>query len=326
MPTAKPLVSAYISAYNHEKYIEEAVRGLINQTYENMELIVLDDGSTDATYQKLLKLKPACEKRFKRVVMETHENIGLAENLNRIISLAQGKFFFGVASDDIAKPQAVEVLENFLSKNPEYVFAIGDNEIIDGHSRRIGWDKKRNAVPLEHALYRTFGEMLQKTNSDLDFHSERFGTYQTFVSRNYIPNGGLARLDAIKKAGGYTKEAPLEDWYMMLQLSKIGKMKYFDDILLSYRWHGDNTVTHKEIMRKISYQTKIYEKKLVSLPGNEHWKKIYDQNIYRIRVKYRLGRFLKYYKIWDTDTRTGIFEIFGKKFVLKRKSVKPENL
>ena len=124
MPTAKPLVSAYISAYNHEKYIEEAVRGLINQTYENMELIVLDDGSTDATYQKLLKLKPACEKRFKRVVMETHENIGLAENLNRIISLAQGKFFFGVASDDIAKPQAVEVLENFLSKNPEYVFAL----------------------------------------------------------------------------------------------------------------------------------------------------------------------------------------------------------
>ena len=49
----KPLVSIVIPAYNHEKYIKETIKSLINQTYENLELIVIDDGSTDSTFEKL---------------------------------------------------------------------------------------------------------------------------------------------------------------------------------------------------------------------------------------------------------------------------------
>ena len=63
------LISVIIPAYNHERYVEECIRSIMAQTYRNIELIVIDDGSTDGTFAKLQELKPECEKRFVRVVM-----------------------------------------------------------------------------------------------------------------------------------------------------------------------------------------------------------------------------------------------------------------
>ena len=61
-----PLVSVIIPAYNHEKYIKKAIESIINQTYENIELIIVDDGSDDFTWNKIQEMKPLCEKRFRR--------------------------------------------------------------------------------------------------------------------------------------------------------------------------------------------------------------------------------------------------------------------
>ena len=77
----KPLVSIVIPAYNHEKYIKETIKSLINQTYENLELIVIDDGSTDSTFEKLQELKQECEERFVRVVFQKKENEGTARHI-----------------------------------------------------------------------------------------------------------------------------------------------------------------------------------------------------------------------------------------------------
>ena len=71
------LISVIISAYNHEKNIEECIRSIMAQTYQNIELLIIDDGSKDGTFVKMRELKPECEKRFVRVVLETQENHGV---------------------------------------------------------------------------------------------------------------------------------------------------------------------------------------------------------------------------------------------------------
>lgn len=252
------LISVIIPAYNHEKYIEECIRSIMAQTYQNIELLVIDDGSKDGTFEILQSLKPECEKRFVRVVFETQENQGTRVTLNRLIDLAQGQYLYTIASDDMAKPQAIETLHLFLSQNPDYVLAVGDNEIINGKSERIYWGKNRAVLPENEALYKTFGDELHLNAPDNK--CDDFVAYANLLKGNHIPNGCLSSRQAMIDAGKYDESVFLEDWYINLQLSKFGKFKYIPEILFSYRWHDSNTVSSSEYKAKLlEIYRQIYE-------------------------------------------------------------------
>lgn len=316
MSNKNPLVSVVVPSYNHENYVQECINSIIDQTYKNIELIIIDDGSKDNTWQKIQEMKSVCEQRFIRTHFETKENEGTCKTLNKLISLANGEYVYLIASDDKAKPCAVEKEICFLQNNPDYVLAVGDNEFINGNSLRIGWDKHHNSVNLKEAKYKSFGEALQK---GINFHSSRFGLYETFVTRNYIPNGYLIRKSALEQIGKFTSEAPLEDWWMHLQLSKIGKYKYIDEILFSYRWHDNNTAKRKNYMNTISYKTQLYEQKLVTLLEDKKWQQIFEKNTNIIKVKFNILNFIKFYSLKKIDKKQHILEILGYKIILKTK-------
>ena len=142
----QPLVSVLIPAYNHENYIQETIKSIINQTYQNIELLIVDDGSKDSTYQKMQEMKKECEKRFVSVHFETKENEGTCKTLNKLLSLVKGNYLYIIASDDMAKPNAIEKGINFIEKNPDYALCVGDNEIIDSENKVCFWDKDRNIL------------------------------------------------------------------------------------------------------------------------------------------------------------------------------------
>ena len=304
----KNLVSVLIPAYNHGKYIQETIKSIIKQSYQNIELLVIDDGSSDDTWQKLNELKNICEKRFSRVVFETENNRGTCNTLNKLITLSQGEYIYIIASDDLAKPQAIEKLFNFLSQNPNYALTVGDNEIINSNSQRIFWDENRNSLYEEkEAKYKTFAEFLQHNRKDVDFNSENFGNYPSLAEMNYVPNGYLIRKSIFEKTGMFTQEAPLEDYYLMLQIAKYSKMKYIDKILFSYRWHPTNTIKEAEKMDEFIKQTKNYEKALI--------KKI-DLNNFNPEIQ-------KYLKNGEKSCQAGIpffFEFYKLKNLFFKKS------
>ncbi len=91
---SNPLVSVIIPAYNHENYVQECINSIIEQTYKNIELIIVDDGSKDSTWNKIQEMKAVCEKRFVRVHFETKENEGTCKTLNKLLSLAKGEFIY----------------------------------------------------------------------------------------------------------------------------------------------------------------------------------------------------------------------------------------
>ena len=322
MKNNSPLVSVIVPAYNHENYVQNTINSIIAQTYQNIELLVIDDGSKDSTWTKIQELKSKCEDRFVRIHFETKENEGTCSTLNKLISLARGEFIYLIASDDLAKPQAIEKEITFLENNPNYVLVVGDNELINTQSEQIGWDENQISCNLALAKYKTFGEFLKQHNQDVNFYSDEFGQYKTFITKNYVPNGKLIKTDAIKSIGGFTKEAPLEDWYLMLQLSKIGKFKYLDEVLFSYRWHDTNTVKNKNRMSEISYKTMMYEQKLVNLAGNEHWKDIYLHQISKVKTKFKIGNIVEYYTQRNLQYKKYILSIFGRKIVIRKKKIK----
>ena len=314
-----PLVSVCIPAYNHEKYIEESILSVIDQIYTDIELIVIDDGSKDSTWEKLCALRPMCEKRFKNVVFMLQENQGLCTTLNRTIAMAKGKYLYLMASDDTTKPDAIAEQVDFMEKNPEYVLCVGDNEIIDANSKRVAWGKKREIVAFDEG-YKTFAAYLMSKEGTPQFNSTDFGTYPTLACGNYVVNGYLIRKDAFDMTGGYTTEAPLDDWYMMMQLSKQGKFKFIDKILFSYRWHGENSITQKERMKQFYRKTLLHEEKVLKEKYPDLLPIFYEKNT---KTKYviNLKPLLVLSKIKDLHYKRVRLTLFGLSITLYKKAL-----
>lgn len=315
MQMTKPLVSVLMPAYNHENYVQYAINSVMASTYQNIELIVIDDGSKDRTYEKIIELKPECEKRFTRVIMDTQANSGTCRTLNRMLSLAKGEFVFLIASDDAVKPQAVEKMCDFLSSHPEYVLAVGDNEFIDGDSNVVGCDCNQNVVDYETAEYKTFFPRISSRMKSPD----DFGKYEVLLKANHVPNGYLMRKSVMPE---FTPEAPLEDFYMHLQLSKTGKFHFFDEVFFSYRQHGTNTMKRKEYIKKIHHVTMVYEEKLVRDSGDKELLETFHRQTTEIKIKFQIGNILKYFRrrsYYGGHKKEYIVEIFRRQFVIKTK-------
>lgn len=254
------LVSVIIPAYNHEKYIQETIFSIINQTYNNIELLIIDDGSNDATYDRICEMEIRCKKRFARFDFVKQKNMGIIDTLNSLIYMSEGKYVYFIASDDVAAPHAIETELNFLLDNSDYALCVGYNDIIDKNSIRHFWDKNRNNLyDVTDAHYFSFSDSLMKDLPTLHFFSDDFGLYYNLVYYgNHIPNGYLIRKAIFKKTGHYKKEAPLEDYWMMMQIAKYSKMKYLRDTLFFYRWHDKNTINTINKWDQ-TYKTLLYE-------------------------------------------------------------------
>lgn len=229
--------------YNHEMYVQDAIRSLVRQTYAHMELIVINDGSTDSSWQKIQEMRAECEARFVRTCFVSKENEGTCVTLNKLLQRAHGKYVYLIASDDLAKPHAIATETAFLEQHPDYCLVVGDNEFIDGDGQRIYWDNERNPVQREQEIcYRSFGQFFRQTRKDVDFLSDEFGSYASLYFRNYITNGYTMRKATLDLIGPIPELGVFEDYYLMLQLAKYGKFKYIDEILFSYRWHSTNSM------------------------------------------------------------------------------------
>lgn len=266
----EPLVSVIIPAYNHEKYIQETVESIAAQRYQNIELLIVDDGSKDLTYNLLQLLQKKFQNRFVRFYVEHQENQGTCGTINKLLGLAEGKYIYLIASDDKACPECIDLEAKFLERNPDYALCVGNNEFIDANSNKCYVDKSFSPKSnFEEGDFDNFVAYLEYFK-EFSFKSDAFGSYPNLFQGNHIPNGYLFRKNIFEKIGMFTKEAPLEDFWMMLQISKYWKIKYLDKILFSYRLHGANTSYQREKMLKMTLDTLKYEKKLLlSIPDEE---------------------------------------------------------
>ena len=84
-----PLVSLFIPAFNHEKYVAECIESVINQEYQNIELIIIIDGSKDSTHDVIINYEQKCRGRFVNFEYRNRENMGLSATLNEMVAWSQ---------------------------------------------------------------------------------------------------------------------------------------------------------------------------------------------------------------------------------------------
>lgn len=119
-----PMVSIISPTYNHEKFIADCIKSVLEQTFTNWEMIIIDDGSTDSTYSI------ACEYAQKdtRIKPFTQKNIGifrLGESYNFALSQSKGKYVAVLEGDDVWLPGKLQIQVDSLEQNPECVLCWG---------------------------------------------------------------------------------------------------------------------------------------------------------------------------------------------------------
>lgn len=117
-----PLVSIVVPCYNHANYVRETIESIVNQTYKNIELVVIDDGSTDNSVEIIQKL--AKNYNFTFIY---RPNKGLSATLNEGMNLSKGKYFCACAcaSDDLYIIDKIEKKVKFMEENPQYGMSYG---------------------------------------------------------------------------------------------------------------------------------------------------------------------------------------------------------
>lgn len=240
--TVPGLVSVLIPAYNHEQYVQLTIRSIIGQTYQNIELIVVDDGSKDSTWKIINELRPECEKRFTNVVFYREENSGSVVALNKALEFAKGEFVYIIASDDLAFPEAISVQHQFLTTHPEYALVTGDNIFIDENGSEVVLDEYFNKATEESLhKFKTLHQHNKYKLFHINFNKTEAYSYNSMIFWGYSTNGYLIRREALDRIGNFTTEAPAEDLYLILQVAKYYKMKLLDQPLFYYRRHLANS-------------------------------------------------------------------------------------
>ena len=226
------LVSVIIASYNHGPYIEQAITSVLDQSYPNIELFVVDDGSTDDSVQRIEKLREAHPFDFR-----VQKNKGLTRTLNETVARSQGAFFAPFGSDDIMYPDRLAVQMAYIADKPEVGICGGNMELM-------------------HAD----GTLYPDAKQGRDIPWRRMNFEDVFLERKpFIPAPTmLIRREAFDQAGGFNPEIRLEDLYIQLKITHAG---YFIDALnhLCARYRKHPTNTYKNIRFMTESVLRIYQ-------------------------------------------------------------------
>lgn len=205
-----PLVSVIVPCYNHSNYIEQCITSIFNQTYTDIELIVIDDGSTDDSFEKLKQLQ-----KKREFILESQSNMGLSKTLNKAIkTYAKGDYIACIASDDYWHPLKIETQVKYFENHPQMGFIFGKAYKVNDIGKVTGIlpDKK---VPE--------------------------CSFDTLILNSCIP----ALTVMIKKkvtddVGLFDEDSYIEDWDMWLRIADKYPFAFVDEFIAYYRIHGTN--------------------------------------------------------------------------------------
>lgn len=217
----QPLVSVIISSYNHASYIEASINSVLSQTYPHIELLVVDDGSSDDSVARIRALQKRHGFDFR-----VQSNQGLASTLNDCIARCNADLIAPLGSDDIMLPERIATQVAYMQGKLEVGICAGNIQHIDADGNSLA--KRDRERPF------------RRLNFEDVFNSDKAGAPAPTL---------LFRREALEKVGGFDPSIRLEDLLVELKITDAG---YFIDvlpeILAQYRIHGANTYKNRRFM------------------------------------------------------------------------------
>ena len=268
------LVSIGLMVYNHEAFIEDCLKSLLQQDYPNMELIILDDASTDRSREIISRYCDKLREKFCHVIFLYHErNCGkIPRNMNELNERARGEFYKGFSGDDIMHPACISGLAACLKVHPEVSVAYSNGYVIND-SFNLGDPPVREKIlprkPINDTCENTFRKLMLE---------------------NWIPSPcAMFQRRVFREHGLYDESIPYEDYEYWLRISRAEKIYYLDQELVYYRRTEDSLSNYfgknakKKIKTSMRSDRMTIQKYLQYLPAEDRKKTVdaYYEKYYR---------------------------------------------
>lgn len=223
------LLSVIIPSYNHSLYIGEAIQSVMNQTYQNWELIVVDDGSKDNS----LEIIGEFVKKDSRIQLVAQENSGAHNAINRGLEMAKGKYLAVLNSDDIYEDNRFAIMIEDMEKNPQIDFSCSYISVINSKGKKLGvkegWRNMESwVVPHKELSFAATDDF--KLNLIMGNFTSTTSNF-LFTRRLYEKIGGMRNLRFA------------HDWDFALRAAEVTECKLIEEPLLRYRVHETNTIS-----------------------------------------------------------------------------------
>lgn len=209
---ALPLVSVNMIAYNRAEYIRDAIDSILAQDYENLELVIIDDGSTDETISVVKAYKN------KKIILHKNEgNKGIAYSRNKAVSISTGEFILILDSDDIAHENLISKKIKFLISNPDYVGVSNLMTYINGQGKIL-----------------STGNGIRIADSEIPFY--------LFFSNCLVQSSIMLRSGVLKN-NFYNEGVKSEDYDLWIRIIGLGKFHIIHEDLVKVRFHRENSTS-----------------------------------------------------------------------------------
>lgn len=215
-----PLVSVIIPVYNHAQYIVECLESIAVQDYNNIEVLLCDDGSSDNSFEVASEWIKNNTQIKASIVKQ--KNQGVCKTLNKLIDQANGKYIAPCASDDFLTVHSISERVEVLENTPDKLAVIGDAIVVDQDSNEV-------APSAMISLYKAhYQRLLNDIAKELVFRWSVVGPTL------------LIRKDAYSQIGKYDESLLVEDREFYLRLLKSDSLIFHPATVAGYRIHTDN--------------------------------------------------------------------------------------
>ena len=238
----RPRVSVVIPAYNHERYVGRAIESVLGQSFSDLELIVIDDGSTDSTLHEIEKYDDS------RIRIFTQKNKGAARTINRGISLSRGEFVTILNSDDVYHPERLKRLVSLMDENPGCSLASTLIQPIDQDGRPV--DKGG-----EHWFWHQWYERA------LAWYAKNEDPFFALLGHNFVVSTSniFVRSEVFEKQKAFNELlAYCHDYEFLLRTVKEHGFFLINEELLYYRLHPLNTIRENVFMKHLEVLYTIF--------------------------------------------------------------------
>jgi len=276
-------VSIVIPVYNSENFLKESLESILNQTYKNIEIIIIDDGSTDNSLNILQQYSD-------RITLISQRNQGLAASLNVGIKKIRGKWFKWFSPDDVLYPHTIEILVNEAKKLPKNTIVYSNWELIDQYNKKL----------------RDFSESNYNNLKNFDFNVRLLDGQQINVNTTLIPSILFERGCLFQNL----KDPVAIDYDFFLRAGLLFDTSFhlIRKSLLKYRIHS-NQLSHGNISKTLSYLSDIKEEILSKLNDNdrEKYRKVLKEykkkkSVTKKTMEYSLQFAINNLPEWITDS------------------------
>ncbi len=257
------MVSLLIPCYNHEKFLEDCLQSLIDQSYDEIELLINDDASTDQSWSMIEARKEQLENRFKRVYLHRNtKNQGVTKSLNILLKQAAGDYIKIIASDDMLHRDYIKTCVEYMEQHSK-CSAVVTNAFVVTENIWYARDLKSEEFFYKEPPNFNKEEMLTRV-----YLEDIIAAPSTFV-----------RKEVYDSIGNYDEKLGAEDWDYWLRMLENGmEFDYLDRVLVYYRKNSNsasstmpNSRMQKRCLRILKYELEVIDKHSKYVPIEVYW-------------------------------------------------------